>query len=172
MDLDIHFTPDIERQTIPYFEKYKGLRDDYWYVGMNDSPANQIFHTPPERETKDSWQGFRGFGGRTLSFMLKDGTVDKVEGPWHVSADALYRNTGVDVRRTYYTWGCIAEGREDSIYRNVIYRDDLPSRGSFNRIPRYALTLCRQLNMPLYVYIKSYGGTADVIYDPWETLEV
>jgi hypothetical protein len=39
-----------------------------------------------------------GYGGRTLTFQLVDGSTLEMVGPWNGNADHLFEDTGYDVR--------------------------------------------------------------------------
>lgn len=44
---------------------------------------------------------FQGFGGATLTFNTVDGEELKLKGPWHGNSNALYEDTGIDIRNKY-----------------------------------------------------------------------
>lgn len=107
-----------------------------------------------------------GFGGATLTFPLVDGGEVKLKGPWHTNANALYSATGVDVRDRHYTFVVVSRRREsgehyEMIMADVLYRDDAPTLGSFDRGKEIALGLLASLSLDsVALYSASEGGSS------------
>jgi len=104
-----------------------------------------------------------GFAGRTLSFLLDDGSLLQLTGPWHTNAESLFNDTGVDLRDKRYTRLIVGEsGQYDhykgTVVKNVLYEEKTWVLGSFNRPNIKAQQLVNELNKPLYVVIKTQGG--------------
>jgi hypothetical protein len=103
-----------------------------WYIPLVDNAAAGI-HVDRHDPRSD------GYGGSILEFKLEDGTVDKVKGPWHSNSDALYADTGVDLRGQYYTRVVLARNRVYSgmglrgTFIDVFYFEEEPVKGVFNR---------------------------------------
>lgn len=136
------------------------------YPANSDSPAEQVhFHDP--KDTKS-----QGYGGSTLHFTLEDGTTYAAQGPWHANADALFEATGVDIRSTHYTYGCVALKRVyvpsptrhycDSVQRfeGVLHADREPVLGKFSRITDLAKEHATRLGHPVAYYSQSKGGSS------------
>lgn len=169
MDFDLNKAMSVPQAPVRYFERYVDRDGCNWFVGMGGAPAHHIFKSPPERENKPGYLGFRGMGGRTLYFTDITGKEWDVQGPWHVTADSLYRSTGVDVRNTHVSWGCIALEREGNMYKNVVYTDgQFPKQGVHNRLTSLAVALSKSINEPVYLFQVQAGGSMDVMVDPWE----
>ncbi len=146
---------EVQRMT---FNKYFGDNGRTWYVGDTEEAANHVYvdtHDPRSR----------GFGGSTLEFKLVDGTIDRVKGPWHSNADALYEETGVDVRDKHFTFIVISRTRDyidgKTIMVDVIYQDDVPMLGNFYRGHYVAQALMKKLGLTeVSLYSQSQGGSS------------
>lgn len=106
----------------------------------------------------------RGFGGRTLTFELINGSEIKLTGPWHTNAETLYRDTSVDLRDKHLTFIVVALERvrvwPKIILKDVIYKDEKPLLGLFNRGDIIAKKLAIELNKTVFVYRQSKGGSS------------
>lgn len=105
----------------------------------------------------------QGYGGGILDFPLEDGTVYSVKGPWHSNSEALYEDTGVDLRDTHRTYGCVAlEVRYDQtgngIFTKLIHVDREPVVGSYDRINDIAQMEANRRNHPIAMCLISSGG--------------
>lgn len=106
-----------------------------------------------------------GFGGATLSFTLANG-CDKISlhGPRHSNCESLFSDTGIDVRNRHLVYGVIGKGRDwkdgRSIIKDLIYFDEKPTIGPFNRIKDKAEALAESLNQQLYYYTETKGGSS------------
>lgn len=149
---------EAESQT---YHKYTGKSGKIWLVANQPNAADNVY----VEGGKDS----DGFAGRTLSFKLVDGCTLKLTGPWHSNADALFTDTGVDVRDKYLTQGIVALDRqyEDNdyhkpyIYSDVIHYDKSPVIGCFNRIETLAQEFANSTDkIVFYAFISSGGGSS------------
>lgn len=164
MDYEIKRQPmksasgEVEVRTFRKVESEKSV----WYISTNDaSPASHIYVASKDPEVNKKSQGF---AGRTITFNLEDGSVDKVQGPWHTNSDSLYKETGVDLRDQHLTFGVIGKGYEGNLREsrilNVLHKDEDWTLGEFNRIQKLAQALANKLGEELYVYQQSQGGSS------------
>lgn len=106
------------------YHMYKGKSGKRWLVGDVPDAENYVF--------MEGGPGSRGFGGRTLTFELVDGSTVEWTGPWKESARVLREDTGVDVRGTAPEYFVIAlhrqYGRGSQVTRmiGVLYVDVVP----------------------------------------------
>lgn len=139
------------------YHKHIGKSGKIWLVAdQGDAAANVYVEDGPNSD---------GFGGRTLTFPLVDGTEVKLKGPWHANSESLFQDTGVDVRDKHYTFVVISRKREsgefyESIMVDVLYRDDAPQLGSFHRGDVLARQWAREVNAPVFLYSQSKGGSS------------
>lgn len=142
---------------------FKGTSYD-WVVGLlpnsDQLDADHVYCTNHNPNSD-------GFGGRVISFTLENGIELKWKGPWHSNCDALLQETGIDLTKQQYTWGCIGTGRGDAqscyqtIVTDLLYFDPSPLPGEFSRIQKLAKQLSEERNqLPLYYHSKSYGGSS------------
>lgn len=138
--------------------RYKKVEDkegNIWLYAIQEAAAENVyFHNP--RDTKSE-----GFGGSTLSFALEDGSTYQAKGPWHSSADGLFKATGIDLRNTHRTFVVLAMEREytdtlGTILRGVVYKDEKPMLGSFYRYK----DLIKQYPQAKFYYSSSHGGSS------------
>lgn len=112
-------------------------------------------------------KGSRGFGGSTVNFKLADGlgSIDLV-GPWASNADAFFKDTSIDVRQNFVTWGCVGTGREyssntgETRITGVLWFDAEPVKGAFDRVDFVAWEMQEKSDVPLYCYSESEGGSS------------
>jgi hypothetical protein len=146
------------------YKRYEGTSGRTWIVGNCEEAGQHIYVSADTKENAPGYRGFRGFGGSTLSFNLEDGEIVQLQGPWHSNSEALYSDTGIDVRDKFYTWGCVSEEREwknhDTIMKGVIYKDDSPVLGDYYRVTRIAMDIAKKLNKTIYCYSESAGGSS------------
>ncbi len=107
----------------------------------------------------------QGFAGRTLHFDLVYGGSIDLLGPWHTNSESLLLRTGIDITDSHLTFVVIAENRThgewDTIYTNVLYKDEHPTIGKFDRGKSIAEEIANKLNKPVFCYRKSTGGSSD-----------
>ena len=96
-----------EAESRKYY-KYVGKSGKIWLVAdQEDAAANIYAEGGPNSD---------GFGGRTLTFQLVNGSEIKLKGPWHTNAQALFEETGIDVRDRHYTFVVISRRRESGVH--------------------------------------------------------
>lgn len=139
------------------YHKHTGKSGKVWLVADQEDAAANVY--------VEGGPGSDGFGGRTLTFPLVDGTEIKLKGPWHANSDALLADTGIDVRDRSRTFVVISRDRKsgknyESIMVDVLYRDDQPQIGSFHRGDEIARQWARELGVPVLCYSQSSGGSS------------
>jgi hypothetical protein len=143
------------------YHKHIGKSGNTWLVADSDYAAENVYVTNNPQNTTSKGQGFEGFGGATLKMPLVDGSIFELHGGWHSNSDALFADTGIDVRDKYRTFVVLAMDKEyvkgtDSQYRfkDVVYRDAAPVIGRFNRYKE----LINQYPEARVYYSSSHGG--------------
>jgi len=94
------------------YKKLIGKSGRIWLVAIQDNPADNIYVSAASAENQPGYKGFRGFAGRTLTFELEDGDILELQGPWATNSDALFKDTGYDIRDKYLTFGVIGLSRK------------------------------------------------------------
>lgn len=112
----------------------------------------------------DGGKGSNGFGGRTITFQIDDGTTYDSIGPWRAGADAMLEDTGVDIRNSYgsrlvLSRGIKSDGHYGSVYLDVVYHEEHKVEGLFERAYELAKQKVKEMNEPLFYYIETAGGT-------------
>lgn len=151
------------------YKKIIGKSGNVWLYAIQDNPADNIYVSGDKNSD--------GFGGRTISFTLEDGTIEKLIGPWSTNADALYANTGVDLRDKYLTFVVIGRSRDTLLIKNiykslmidVLYIDDKPTIGEFERGEIIAKKLANKLKKTVFCYSQSSGGSVSSPIEPEES---
>lgn len=126
-----------------------------WLVPINEKePAAHVhFHDPTDAHSD-------GYAGRTLQFVLEDGTSYSAKGPWHSNADALFKDTGIDLRDQRLSFVVLSKGigsnqKYQTVMEDVVYIDTEPMLGRFDRwkelVPKYP-----EAN---YMYSQTSGGS-------------
>lgn len=90
---------------------YVGKSGWAWFVADQEAKADNIYCTNSE-----NWDvAGNGFGGSTLFLEVINWEENKLKsenfalrGGWHSNADALFDDTGVDVRNEHLTFGAIS----------------------------------------------------------------
>jgi hypothetical protein len=146
---------------------YKKIENDSitWYIPSNVLNPGDGLHCR-EKDGKHS----EGYAGRTLEFTLEDGSVDKVQGPWASNADALFRTTGIDLRDKHLTSVIVAKGRKADFrngdeYLDVMYYG-VGMIGKWDRGEKIAQDYANHLKIPVYLYIRSDGGSSSRMVQP------
>lgn len=121
-------------QKVTLYKCYADRKDKnlVWLVGDNCiNPADHIY----VGYTYDT--GSRGYGGRIMVFNLVDhNRAISLYGPWHSNTDALYENTGVDVRDKHYVQfvaglGRLRDGGRDVI-TDIVHYEEPGVRGYYD----------------------------------------
>lgn len=115
------------------FVKYIG-KSGIWLVADNiPNKADWIYFRSHEAAKS------QGFGGTSIDFNMKDGSVVTLQGPWHGNAEHLYQDAGVDVRDKYLTRIVVAEEYDYySKINKVVYEEKEPVLGEFDRVEEVA----------------------------------
>lgn len=150
------------------YHGYVGKSGNIWLVADQPNSADNIYKTDnPENKGK------HGFGGATLKLSLVQGGEFLLKGGWHSNADGLFFDTGVDVRNKHETFVVISKERAyDSehgyrtILKDVLYQDEAPQIGTFNRGEEIAKRLANELGHKVFLYSKSQGGSSCGPVDP------
>ena len=108
--------------------------------------------------------GSNGFGGAKIPFNILGGQTITLHGPWHVSANDLWKATGVDLRNQYMTRGMCSYGRtcdsrDGYIYKNVFHIDQELKGGSYDRIRNIARAVAKKTERMVFFYMESHGGS-------------
>lgn len=149
------------------YRKVVGKRGVWLFPTNSSTPGEQVhFHDPADT-------GSQGYGGSTLHFLLEDGTTYDAKGPWHSNTDALFSDTGVDIRNTFRTFGVVAKKRTSLLLRpgvsgnsshyrfdGLLHLDSEPQIGDFDRIKKIALEFATKLEHPVVCYSESNGGSS------------
>jgi len=147
------------------YRKIVDAKGHVWLYPVNsETPAEQVhFHAPEDKNSQ-------GYGGSTLHFELEDGTIYAAKGPWHANADSMFEATGIDIRETHRTFGCVAKHREYkskpgsyagvTTFRGLLHADKEPVIGKFSRIHDLAKEWADKLGHPVAYYSESKGGSS------------
>ncbi len=150
------------------FKKVQGKSGKTWFIAIQKNPADNIYVFNPN----DKGKVMRGFGGRKMRFKLEDGTIEEVDAPWHSNSDALFDDTGIDVKNMHLTkvvlclGGVEYQGGHSWKMRNVIYKENEHKLGSFNRGEELAQEYANKLGKRVYYWIESMGGARGHFKDP------
>lgn len=128
-----------------------------WLVADNEAAGENVY--------VEGGPNSDGFAGRILTFELVSGDTLSLKGPWHSNPDALFADTGHDVRDKHRTQGIIALRRErgakyyepDKFY-DVIYYDEAPVLGTYNRVKDLAEQFAEGFDGTIFVSFKTKGG--------------
>jgi hypothetical protein len=141
---------------------YVGTEGRIWFVAAQDSPADNIYVYEPSDAGKPNHS--RGFSGQSLMFETVEGEELSVKAPWHSNARALFRDTGVDVRRKHRTFVVIANERDHeggrTILRGIICRDEQPRIGPFDRGSWDAQGIANVMGRHVFCYSESSNGSS------------
>ena len=135
-----------------------------WLIAHQPNMADNVYYCNFDPKSQ-------GFAGRTLHFELVDGDSIDLPAPWHSNADALFYDTGIDIRDTSLTYTIIAKQRShdehyNTIYKDVLYEDRKPTLGYFNRGEILAKEFANKLHTTVFCYRSSQGGSSDGPIEP------
>jgi len=134
-------------------KKYIGKSGRTWIVANVENAGADIHVSDPNPNSQ-------GYGGSSLKFLLEDGSFEELQGPWHANSDALYADTGVDVRDKHLTIGVISKNRKDGFLIGILYLETVPELGVFDRTNKIAQKLANMHKKTLYLYCRSSGGSS------------
>jgi len=140
------------------YRKVIGKSGGTWVYPVNVENKGEMIHCRRPGDFKSN-----GYGGSTLKFPLEDGTELELQGPWHSNSESFYEDTGIDIRDTHYTFVIISKNRDYDMYRwimkDIIYIDEKPTLGKFERGEDMAIEFVKKLGHPVYLYAESSGGS-------------
>lgn len=156
---------EVSKRTFKKVETDKKI----WYIPIQENVADDL-HVFIKGDGK--FGSFEGYGGATLDFLLEDGTIDKVKGPWHSNPDSLLADTGIDVRDKTLTIGAIGKYRtyedEGNKYylEDVLYEDTDWVVGNYYRIKNMAQDFANELGIKIWYHSQTSGGASIAWVDP------
>ena len=149
---------------------YKKIETEHkiWYIACQENAGDDLYVFIKNENPTNS---FKGFGGGTLYFELEDGVIDAVKGPWHSNCRSLLEDTGIDLTQTALTFGVIGKERNfgekyETYIDDLLYKDDDWTIGDFNRIKNKAQKFADELNIKVWYYSQSQGGSTTAWLDP------
>lgn len=159
------------------FHMVKGKSGKRWLYSAVDQDVASFVYV-------EGGPGSKGFGGRELRFELVEGGEVLLTGPWHSNADAMFHDTGIDVRDKMFSFCVIAKRRgrikftretawgpreftRDTL-EDVLYRDEAPVLATFERpdIKEMAEWFADVLGHSVYLYKETRGGSSNGPVDP------
>ncbi len=171
MDIELkssYISSEFHNQLRPkVYKKAIGKSGRIWIYSKGKGAGSFIHVSADLKENERGYQGFRGYGGSTLQFPLEDGTMEELIGPWHSNCDALFNDTGIDLRKKHLTFVVISKSREyskesySSIMKDVLYIDAEPQEGLFDRGILMAMEIAKKLNITVVCYKESLGGSSN-----------
>ena len=148
---------------------FKGKSGARWLVADQPNEGDNVY---VEEMNPNGGHGFQGFGGRTLTFPLINGGEIKLKAPWMSNSNALFNDTGHDVRNKHLTFVVIAKKRDtigphyNTRLSGILYKDDNWTIGLFDRGKHRAQMLANKLGHSIYLYSESQGGSSCGPVDP------
>lgn len=159
------------------FHMVKGKSGMRWLYSAVDQDVASFVYV-------EGGPGSRGFGSRDIRFELVEGGAVLLTGPWHSNADAMFRDTGIDVRDKMFSFCVIAKRRgrikfigetafgpreitRDTL-EDVLYMDKAPVLATFERpeIKEMAEWFADMLGHSVYLYKETRGGSSNGSVDP------
>jgi len=139
------------------YHKYLGKSGNTWLVADNDHAAENVYVTANPKNIKGN-----GFGGATLKMPLVEGGEFLLNGGWNGNSEALFEDTGIDVRNQCRTFVVLSKEMvytDDDTYRtilrDIVYMDKEPTLGLFSRNKE----LIKKFPEAKYCYMQSRGGS-------------
>jgi len=150
------------------YRKIVGKYGHIYLYAIQPNPADNIYVSGSSDDIS------KGFGGRTLSFTLEDGTIEKLNAPWHTNSGDLFNHTGIDLRGKHLTFVVVSKERKTiqtergytTKMVDVLYEDDTPIIGKFERGEIIAQKIADELQQAVYCYIESQGGSSNGLREP------
>jgi hypothetical protein len=138
-----------------------------WLIAIQPNEGDNVY--------MEGDPGSDGFGGRTISFPLEDGTVLELKGPWKTTS-GLYHDTGYDVSGKFLTMGVVALEHMSvwnprsywsvDWYRGIIHRDTDWVISSWDRIDRIAQAYADEHQCNVFRCTITYGGSSTSRLEP------
>lgn len=129
------------------FKRVFGM-DRIWFIPAGIPNPGDYIHVEIN-------ENHEGYGGRMIKFKDIDGHTWEVWGPWASNTDSLYLDTGIDLRDAHLTYGIITDGDSE-----ILYQDDAPVVGKFNRIEFLAEEIATRIGKQVMFKFWSTGGSA------------
>jgi hypothetical protein len=144
----------LSEQAARRYRYVKGQRNDWCYADVPNAGDLVYCNGGP---------GSRGFAGRTLKFGLVDGGSVEFQGPWHSNPNALYKDTGVDLRDKHATWCCIGRARPSDGIDGIVWMDSEVQIGPFNRpeVEERARLLAIEHDCVMFFHKETSGGSSN-----------
>jgi len=146
----------METKEIPYYHMIEH-GNQIWLYGEIENAGDHVFFKD-KRSTKSD-----GFGGATLTFPLEDGSMMRLQGPWHSNPDSMKAQTGVDLTKRHLTFSIIARqrlhSRRGEVYNEILGGDDWPVVDEFDFGEKRAKALANNLGEPVGLCTYSVGGS-------------
>lgn len=123
-------------------------------IAEQDNAADNTYsHDPKDKHSQ-------GFAGRTISFVLKDGSIYEAQGPWHTNSQHLLGATGLDITDKHRSKVAVGlkRGNEPMCVADVVYIEEENQIGKFNRGDTIAQKIADDLNTVVYCLRRSEGG--------------
>jgi len=159
--------------SVTAFRKYDLDEGGIYLAGINDEGeicAEALYSRSDPEMVKYS----DGFGGRTLTFNLEDGSEIEVQGPWHSNADSFFYSTGIDLRDKHWT-AVLLTGEDiwnkgELPEEEILYKEDSPRLGTYHRGLRIAEKYFRDHPEEDLVCLNHYtsGGASISCFSEWE----
>jgi len=154
----------MEEAEIRRYQKVIGESGRTWLYAIQPNAGDNIYVSASPYELETDYNGFRGFSGSTLKFVLKDDSILELKAPWHSNSESLFEDTGIDLRDQHLTFVVIGLGIESDNYKetitDVIYKDSKPHVGLFEWGKLYAQELANQFKQRVVCYTRTAGGSS------------
>ena len=150
---------------IRVYKKIPSKKEGYFYfVANQENEADNIYCG---YEADKGHPHSDGMGGATMEVECVDGSVVKIQGPWHTNPGDLLVNTGYDCRDKSFTRGIIArertlvKGSWEYDYDKVIHYDEKATLGEYSRIEKMAQAHTDATGeVVFYAFVSRGGGSA------------
>lgn len=148
------------------YRKIEGKSGKTWLVSLIPEAASKLYVTNNVENTTGKGGGY-GFGGASISFTIDDGSEFEAHGPWHSNAEALFDDTGLDIRHLHLTRVTVCEKREfvEGSFKSVpageiYYQEEVPAMGTFHRGQGIAQAIADLYGKPVMLLSESSGGSS------------
>lgn len=150
------------------YARYLGKSGRMWFV-YDNNPSHVLVTAYSDYD-----RAGEGFGGRTLHVQLEEGyeyegeSTFLLRGGWHANSEAMFEDTGVDIRDRYMTTvnvsldtGSSGPPYYDRWMERFVHREDDPVMGSYDRDKEIGQTMADRYGVPVFVSKQSHGGGVD-----------
>jgi len=122
----------------------------FWPTGI-DNPGDYIYVSIPKNES--------GFGGRIMNFYVTKTIKIDVKGPFQTNSMAFKHASDIDLTEKHLIFGVISINKGPNQMIGVLYEDDVPKIGHFNRILDLSQQMSKERKQILFYYSQSTGGS-------------